>query len=53
MFSKVQEMLMDKNADSDSLLETVARRESPIVFKAMLTCLKELLSGEQVRKIFP
>ena len=53
MCSKVQKMLMDKDARGEFLLATVARYGRLADFTAMLTCLKEHLTSEQVRKVLP
>jgi len=53
MCSKVQKMLMDKDAGGECLLMTVARHGRLADFTAMLTCLKEHLTSEQVRKVLP
>ena len=53
MCSKVQKLLMDKNAFGNSLLGTVARYGHPDNFSAMFACVEEHLTDEQVRKVFP
>ena len=53
MCSKVQKLLMDKNAFGDSLLGTVARSGHPDNFSAMFACVEEHLTDKQVRKVFP